>query len=89
MSLSLLQLASVLPAVHLQGSNHQKIKEQPCYAVKPWLLGWRPSLLGARTLLVAPGIATSNKELLGTKGITTRSKNASRLEAIAISVLIL
>ena len=39
--------------------------------------------LGARTLLVAPGIATSNKKLLGTKGIATRSKNAIRLEAIA------
>ena len=39
----------------------------------------RASLLGARTLLVAPGITTSNKPLvtrallLGTKGITTRS----------------
>ena len=33
------------------------------------LLGWRTSLLGARTLLGAPGIATSNKKLL--KGIAT------------------
>ena len=29
-------------------------------------------------------IATSNKKLLVTKGIATRSKDASRLEAIAI-----
>ena len=48
------------------------------------LVDWRPSLLGARaSLLIAPGIATSNKKLLGTKGIATRSKEASRLEAIA------
>ena len=32
--------------------------------------GWRPSLLGARTLLGAPGIATNGaKTLLGAKGI--------------------
>ena len=36
--------------------------------------------LGARTLLVAPGIATSNKKLLGTKGIATRSKDATSSE---------
>ena len=42
------------------------------------------SLLGARTLLMAPGIATRNKclttrnkKLLGTKGIATRSKDAT------------
>ena len=31
-------------------------------------------LLGARTLLGAPGIATRNKKLLGAPGRTTRSK---------------
>ena len=31
-----------------------------------------------RTLLGAPGIATSNKKLLVTKGIATRSKDATR-----------
>ena len=36
------------------------------------------SLLGARTLLVAPGLTTSNKKLLVTKGIATSSKNATR-----------
>ena len=33
--------------------------------------------LGARTLLVAPGLTTSNKKLLETKGIATRSKDAT------------
>ena len=37
------------------------------------------SLLGARTLLGAPGIATRNKKLLGAKGIATRSKDATIL----------
>ena len=41
---------------------------------RPSLVGWRPLLLGARTLLGAPGIAT-------------RSKDASRLEAIAIGAV--
>ena len=45
-------------------------------------LGWRPSLLGTTTLLGAPGL-TRSKKLLGTKGIATRSKDATRLEAIA------
>ena len=45
--------------------------------------GWRPLLLGAKTLLGAPGLTTRNKKLLGTKGIATRSKDATRLEAIA------
>ena len=31
-----------------------------------------------RTLLVAPGLTTSNKKLLVTKGITTRSKDNTR-----------
>ena len=31
---------------------------------------WRPSLLGARTLLGAPGL-TTNKKLLGAPGIAT------------------
>ena len=35
------------------------------------------ALLGARTLLGAPGIATSNKKLLGAPGLTTRSKDAT------------
>ena len=47
------------------------------------LLGWRP-LLGARTLLGAPGLTTRNKKLIVTKGIATSNKNALRLEAIAI-----
>ena len=38
------------------------------------LVGWRPSLLGARTLLGAPGLTTRNKKLLGAPGIATRSK---------------
>ena len=49
------------------------------------LLGTRALLLGARTLLVAPGISTRNKKLLGTralllvtKGITTSSILATR-----------
>ena len=45
---------------------------------------WRPSPLGARTLVVAPGLTTRNKKLLGAKGIATRSKDAIRLEAIAM-----
>ena len=35
-------------------------------------------LLGAMTLLGAPGIATNNKKLLGAPGLTTRSKDATR-----------
>ena len=34
--------------------------------------------LGARTLLGAPGLTTSNKTLLGAPGIATRSKDATR-----------
>ena len=34
-------------------------------------------VLGARTLLGAPGIATRNKKLLGAPGLTTRSKDAT------------
>ena len=41
-------------------------------------------LSGARTLLGAPSLTTGNKKLLRTKGIATRSKDAVRLEAIAI-----
>ena len=37
-----------------------------------------PSLLGARTLLGAPGLTTRNNKLLGAKGIATRSKDATR-----------
>ena len=33
--------------------------------------------LGARTLLGAPGRTADNKKLLGTKGIATRSKDAT------------
>ena len=33
--------------------------------------------LGARTLLVAPGLTTSGQKLLGAKGIVTRSKDAT------------
>ena len=47
------------------------------------VVGWRPSLLGARTLLGAPGLTTRNKRLLGAPGIATSSKDASRLEAIS------
>ena len=35
-------------------------------------------LLGARTLLGAPGIATRSKKLLGAPGRTTRSKKATK-----------
>ena len=37
-----------------------------------------PVLLGARTLLGAPGLTTRNKKLLGAPGIATRSKDATR-----------
>ena len=40
--------------------------------------------MGARTLLGAPGLTTRSKKLLVTKGITTSSKDAIRLEAIAL-----
>ena len=41
---------------------------------------WLPaSLLGARTLLGAPGLTTRSKKLLGAKGIATRSKVATGL----------
>ena len=49
-------------------------------------IGWRPSLLGARTLLGAPGLTTRSKKLLVTRGIATSNKNALRLEAIATRV---
>ena len=39
----------------------------------------RPLLLGARTLLGAPGLTTRNKKLLGAFGIATRSKDAISL----------
>ena len=42
------------------------------------LLGWRPSLLGARTLLGAPGLTTRSKKLLGAPGIAARSKDTTR-----------
>ena len=42
------------------------------------------SLVAARTLLGAPGLTTRSKKLLVTKGSATRSKDAIRLEAIAI-----
>ena len=35
-------------------------------------------LLGARTLLGAPGLTTRNKKLLGAPGIVTRSMESSR-----------
>ena len=35
-------------------------------------------LLGARTLLGAPGLTTRNKKLLGGPGIATRSRDATR-----------
>ena len=40
--------------------------------------------LGARMLLVAPGITTGNKKLLGTKGIATRSKDATNGALLAL-----
>ena len=53
---------------------------------KHWkLLGWRPLLLGARTLLGAPGLTTRNKNLVGAPGIASRSKDAIRLEGPACS----
>ena len=36
--------------------------------------GWRPLLLGARTLLVTKRIATRNKKLLGAPGHTSSNK---------------
>ena len=65
------------------------------YPPKDRLVGWGPSLfrnkarkggrvqytllLGARTLLGAPGLTTRSKRtLLGAKGIATRSKDATR-----------
>ena len=41
------------------------------------LLGWKPLLLGARKLLGAPGL-TKSKQILVTKGIASRSKDAIR-----------
>ena len=41
-------------------------------------MAYRASLLGARTLLGAPGHTTRSKKLLGTKGIATRNKEAAR-----------
>ena len=60
---------------------------------RPSVLGWRPWLLGARTLLGAPGLTIRNKKLLGAPGIATRNKDATRaigisLEAIAIKMTI-
>ena len=40
--------------------------------------------LGARTLLVAPGFSTSNKELLVTKGIATRNKKLVETSATLV-----
>ena len=42
-------------------------------------------LLGARTLLGAPGLTPSNKKLLGAPGIATRSNKASSNKCIASS----
>ena len=40
------------------------------------------SLLGARTLLGAPGRTTSNKKSLGAPGLTTRSKDTTGLYSL-------
>ena len=42
-------------------------------------------LLGARTLLGAPGLATRNKKLLGAPGIATRSKDACASSTLTIA----
>ena len=36
-------------------------------------------VIGARTLLGAPGLTTRNKKLLGAPGIATRSKDATNV----------
>ena len=43
-------------------------------------------LLGARTLLGAPGLTTRNKKLLGAPGIATRSKDATRGSQGSLSI---
>ena len=40
-------------------------------------------LLGARTLLGAPGLTTRNKKLLGAPGSATRSKDATRSKGLS------
>ena len=41
-------------------------------------------LLGARTLLGAPGLTTRNKKLLGAKGIATRNKKLPKEGIVAL-----
>ena len=48
-------------------------------------VGSQEHKLVARTLLVAPGLTTSNKKLLGTKGIATSSKDATRVHWLEAS----
>ena len=60
--------------------RHQKFEHrQPCAATLECALtklgGLLVLLLGARTLLDAPGIATSNKKLLGAEGYLRVSLN--------------
>ena len=50
--------------------------------LRSYLALQRSILLGARTLLGAPGIATSSKKLLGAPGLTTRSKDATRVHTV-------
>ena len=40
------------------------------------------AMVGARTLLRAPGLTTRNKKLLGAPGIATRSKKATNCIAM-------
>jgi len=53
---------------------------------RPSLLGWRPSLIiSCKKLVMAKGITTrSDRTLLVAPGIATRNKEATRLEASAI-----
>ena len=46
-----------------------------------------PRLLGARTLLGAPGLTTRNKKLLGAKGIATNgARKATRGKKLLVTV---
>ena len=46
-------------------------------------------LLGARTLLGAPGLATSSKKLLGAPGLTTRIKDATTCLMMMMMMIII
>ena len=71
-----------------QSSGHARQTKRDWEVVRETLPGtWQiaelSGLLGIsrlkKKLLVAPGLTTSNKKLLGTKGIATRSKDAANI----------